>query len=385
MTVARAQPIQRAAAAAACAILLCTRAAFACDEDPARRGVDHLVRGEIEPAAAAFDAWGAREPEHPLLPFYRATVRLGAVEVASAATKSAAEATATAALEGVVARSRRELAATPGQPQWRLSLGLAQAFLARLYMKQKKWFDAYRNGRAARDGLAELVTAHPELEDAYLVLGLFEYHTGSVPAGLKWLIALLDFSGDRELGIRYLERATQHARAAAPEAARVLLREVKLPAPRACDYLPLARRMREDYAPNPQFSLALQQLYVTCGQPRAALAEHRRALRDYAARYAKYRTAFEKLALAIHRDLGDADAVEAVDTDAVQHRALAQAQALDVAGARAEAVTIYRWLSDAEEAPHDVKERALLHLDKPYRAPALRQATKDIVLKPACS
>lgn len=312
----------------------------ACESATPRRFIDLLTNMELSGAEKYLQQWEQREATLAELGFYRAMVLLAR---AKASSDDRREHLRQRALEGLLKWVDDSAGARVRSPSM-LTIGLAKAFIARIYLEQERWFKAYRFGKAARDELRALIQRNPDGEDAYLVLGLYEFYTGSVPAALRWLMALIDLSGDREKGLRYLERAVAHAPIAAPEAARVLIYELPLTAPEVCAYLPLLKEVRQRYPKNPLFTLRLQRVYRECGYPLQALEENRRAEKHFQSNHwLKRKLDWE--ALHTHRDLGNVEAIKLLRTqfrDASQVWSMAKAGALDVLGKHRQAETIYR-------------------------------------------
>ena len=330
---------RRAALLAALLLLWGVADLQACESATPRRFIDLLTNMEFSGAEKYLQQWEQREATLADLGFYRAMVLLAR---AKASNGDRREHLRQRALDELLKWVDENTAASMG-PSSMLTIGLAKAFIARIYLEQERWFKAYRFGKAARDELRALIQRIPESEDAYLVLGLYEFYTGSVPVGLKWLMALIDLSGDREKGLRYLERAVTHAPVAAPEAARVLIYELPLTPPEVCSYIPLLKEVRQRYPKNPLFTLRLQRVYRECGYPLQALEENRRAGKSFQAHWLKRKLDWE--ALHIHRDLGNVGAIKSLRTqfrDVSEAWLMAKAGALDVLGKHRQAETIYR-------------------------------------------
>ena len=152
----------------------------------------------------------------------------------------------------------------PHHQDWQLSLGMSQAFLGLVYMRLGEWLNAYHAGREGRDVLRIAVKNHPEIEDAYFVLGFYEYYTGNVPFYLAWLTWLVDLSGDKELGLKYIHRAIKHAPIFSPEASRLLLVQTYTNQGNACQRKELAHDMAKRYPKNEQFPWLEKQLSNIC-------------------------------------------------------------------------------------------------------------------------
>ena len=364
------------------------RPALACEVALARQVADFLVANKVEEAVTLLDEFAEQQPTQPMLALYRGAVLWAQAQNASKDDQPAAQQKAIDAMQGVIESDLQSLHDNPAQPERQLSLGIAQAFIARLYLQQKKWFKAYRYGRQARDGLRDLIETHPEQEDAYLVLGLYEYYAGSVSPFWKWFTALIDLSGDAQLGIQYIERAVQNAPVVAPEAARVLLTEIKRSPPQVCDYISLAHYMRDHYTANPQFSVRLQDLYIICGQPQKALDEAKQAKRLYLEKYPYMETLLDIRTLVAYRELGDMQYVEALAprfTSKPLIWTLNKAKTADLIGDRDAATDLYQALVDNENAPRWMHLQAQKYIDQPYQRFVTQIAEREINLSSNCS
>ncbi len=90
-------------------------------------------------------------------------------------------------------------------------MGSAYGLKGRWYGVQRRWFKAYTNGNKGRKLLRKAVKVNPELYDAYLGLGIFDYFADTLPGMLK-IPALLFISGDRARGISEVRLALEKGR-----------------------------------------------------------------------------------------------------------------------------------------------------------------------------
>jgi tetratricopeptide (TPR) repeat protein len=360
----------------------------------ARQGVDQLLHLEFDKADQTFARLARENPDYPLVGFLKASVYWVRAEAWQGEAKKAAWREAERRLEETIAHSEQMLEKKPNDVLWRLNLGMSQFFYARVQVEMQRLFKTIRYARAGRDVLRDLIKEHPDIEDAYFVLGMYEYIAGSVPRGLKWLTYLLDISGDRELGIKYLERATARARIMAPEAARMLLAAAALQPEYAapCKYLTLSRQMVSLYPENPHYSGANQLILVHCGYPDEALKENRRAFATYLKRFPDMTAPLNLVKLQVYPAIGAMDKIEEMAPLFAKkdyaHWYLAKAQTYDVIGERKKAKLMYREIVFAADNPDDstvfwetppdfVVEKAELYMQHPYRRPKPVKAAED--------
>ena len=320
-------------------------------EQYARKGVDQVINLEMDNARKTFALLENQFPGYPLLPFLSATVDWAEAEVSHGNKRDHLKEKAISAMMTAVRKAdsyiENQTVSQDGKiNEWRMTRGMANFFAARMYADGGHTIKAYRLGRAGRDELRELIEKNPDMNDAYLVLGMYEYIAGSIPRGLRWLATLFDLRGDRDLGVRYLERASARAPVLAPEAARMLLVAAGIlpETTRSCAYLPMAQYTRKRYPENPHYSVALQLLYVNCGYPAKALEETGIAEKKFLKDFPNMVEEFRVIRVYAYRDLGDVKKIKAMENQFKRDTSywnLVLAQAYDVVGERKKALSLY--------------------------------------------
>lgn len=231
----------------------------------ARQIVDQLMNREDAQAAQTLILLQKDYPNYPLLGFMKITPQWATAE--STYDKTIRLQTLQHILRLLtqsITLAKSQLEEHTDNAEWKLNLGLSQAFKGLVYMRQGKWLDAYQFGLAGRDTLRSLIKEKPNMEDAYIVLGFYEYYTGSVPIYLAWLTWLADLSGDKELGLQYIRRAIEHAPILSPEASRMLLAQTSTDKTNACQKLMLAQKMEQQYPRNELFPWLEKQMRPLC-------------------------------------------------------------------------------------------------------------------------
>lgn len=84
-----------------------------------------------------------------------------------------------------------------------MCLGAAYGLRARLYLSQHKWLKAYFEGKKGFKKMKTALKIDPELYDAYIGPGIYEYYAGTL-TGIIGILADLFISGDAKKGIEYL-------------------------------------------------------------------------------------------------------------------------------------------------------------------------------------
>ncbi len=229
----------------------------------ARAVVDALLDWNLPLAERRLDDWRRTSRRQAVIVLYEAIIEVARADYAPVRDTAKYD-LPLVRLEAAMAAADEVLAGSPDDFPARGAKATAQAIAGRLLMEQGRWIRAYRHGKAARNAIRALLRERPAFADGYLIMGLFEYFTGTVPAVVRWLALLVDFSGDRQRGIDYLERAVASAPVAAPQAADALLLEVDFHDGEACRYVPLARSMVGRYPRNPRYRAALRRLVRQC-------------------------------------------------------------------------------------------------------------------------
>jgi hypothetical protein len=231
----------------------------------ARQVVDQLMNIESKKAASTLQKLEYGFPDYALLGFMKiAPLWAEAESTYDETTRLNTLYMVMKQLKQNIKYAQSKISKHPNDPEWQLSLGLSQAFSGLAYMRLGEWLNAYYAGRAGRDTLRAVVQTHPEMEDAYFVLGFYEYYTGNVPFYLAWLTWLVDLSGDSELGLQYIHRAIKYAPVFSPEASRLLLLQTETTQDNACQRKKHAHKMAKRYPNNEQFPWLEKQLSNIC-------------------------------------------------------------------------------------------------------------------------
>ena len=231
----------------------------------ARQGIDQLMNTDLAAARQTFHQLETRFPDYPLNGLMQISIVWAKAELASEEKLREIFLDQSADTLGrYIHLARKKLVSEPKNRLWRLALGSSLAQFGLVSLRQNNFLQAFSSGREGRDILRQLIQEHPDVEDAYTVLGLYELQAGSVPPSLSWLTSLLDLSGDQELGLFYVNRAIKHAPLFAPEAARLLLKFYHPRQQESCIQQPLVKQMHGRYPKNPTFAWMNREMDITC-------------------------------------------------------------------------------------------------------------------------
>jgi tetratricopeptide (TPR) repeat protein len=156
--------------------------------------------------------------------------------------------------------------------------GMAEASSARLYALRGEYRNAARSGVRGREHLLRAKALDPDLADADLGLGLYNYYVDTLSAIARVLRFFMGIpGGSKQEGVRLLERAIAQGGLTTNIARFYLalnLHRYDQQYEKALDVLgPLV----EKYPANPLFQLARGDLYAKLGRKQQALACYRAA------------------------------------------------------------------------------------------------------------
>jgi len=155
------------------------------------------------------------------------------------------------------------------------ALGIAYGIEANYeFTVYKHWYAAIKAANKAKDYHSQLKKLDPDYHDANLVLGVYEYAVGSIPAAVKWLAFLVGYRGSKARGIELLHAAVRRGKLVTTDAAVLLAviynREKKYEYVRQ-----LLHTLSTYYPRNHLLRLEIARTYLNEGNEAAALAEYR--------------------------------------------------------------------------------------------------------------
>jgi len=255
------------------ALTLFSAALNACNVNPARVVMDSLLNLDVAKAEQGLQQWPRNKQNQYRHDLYNAMTTLVKSYNDGAGVNQHYKDEALKKLKKLIRKTQQAIDNEDGTVEIRFVNGMAEAYTSAILLSREKNMSAYNHSMAGRETLQELVNENPNMEDAYLVLGMFEYFLGSIPDDLKKKARIMGMAGDRDIGLSYLERAVENAPVSAPEAARVLLLETGLPDAEACRYRELSELMQSQYPANELLSVTARIIRLQCriaeaeGQP----------------------------------------------------------------------------------------------------------------------
>jgi tetratricopeptide (TPR) repeat protein len=156
--------------------------------------------------------------------------------------------------------------------------GMGDALVARIYALRGENRNAARAGVRARERLLRAVALDPNLADAYMGLGLYNYYADTLSAAARVLRFFMGIpGGSKQEGIRQLERAIAEGTLTPPEARFYLAINLHNYDQKYEQALQIVGPLAEKYSSNPLFHLIRGDLYAKLGRRELAEQSYRHA------------------------------------------------------------------------------------------------------------
>jgi tetratricopeptide (TPR) repeat protein len=168
-----------------------------------KKGIDAIYSVDIPEAVKNFSAALEKYPEHPYPHFGMAMTKWATLEYLEDESdpkldKEYADMTDKAIDVGLAWIKKH-----PGDANAYLCLGGMYGLRARLAVLQHRWIKAYFDGKKAISNTKMALKIDPELYDAYLGLGMYEYYADTL-SGVVKILAKFFLRGDAKHGIELL-------------------------------------------------------------------------------------------------------------------------------------------------------------------------------------
>jgi tetratricopeptide (TPR) repeat protein len=231
------------------------------------KGLDRLYNMRSEKAEALFQKIDARYPQHPVGPFLEGlnlwwTIMLDLTDTSH-------DDAFFELMDEVIERSEALLDENEDHFDALLFKAAAHGFKARLESNRSNWWSALRSGRRAIGPARKVAEIAPESNGDYVFgKGLYDYYTAIIeeeyPAvkAFTWMIP----DGDRERGLRLLERTARTGRYVKTEALYYLTQVHYLYEEDFQDARHYVRRLRQRHPDNPYFHNFEGRVYAKWGR-----------------------------------------------------------------------------------------------------------------------
>ena len=168
-----------------------------------KKGIDAIYSVDIEEARKNFELALNKYPDHPFPHFGIAMVKWATLEYLEDESNPALGKEYGDLTDEAIDTGQAWIKKHPGDANAYLCLGGMYGLRARLAVLQHHWIKAYFDGKKAISNTRRALKIDPELYDAYLGLGMYEYYSGTLPGVIKILAKFL-LSGDAQKGIEML-------------------------------------------------------------------------------------------------------------------------------------------------------------------------------------
>ncbi len=161
------------------------------------RGIDQLYNLNVDEASAVFDSVRRAAPDDPRGHFFGSIVHFWIYSL----TRNDREFNDFLnRSEDVITVCENLLDANDKDAVTKFYLGGIRGYRGMAYQLNNSLLKAVLEGRKGYGELREAVAQKPDLYDAQMGFGLFNYFAGKVPRGFSWIISLLGFEGDVDGG-----------------------------------------------------------------------------------------------------------------------------------------------------------------------------------------
>lgn len=127
------------------------------------------------------------------------------------------------AVQKAIQLGQERIAANARDPEALYALGVANVHRASYaYLVKKSWREALSGASSARKFHQRALEANPSLADALLLPSVHDYIVGSLPAWVKAVVFLAGFRGDKEGGLRGIERVAREGKSVQVEGQVIL-------------------------------------------------------------------------------------------------------------------------------------------------------------------
>lgn len=280
------------------------------------RGLDLLMDGDLDGAIELFQDIQRKDPQSPLgylleadamwWRIYYSTANLIDPDVFAATDLPATpyDAHFEDLLNATLSKSEARLRAREDVARHYLYQGMAYALRARLAGLRDKDLPTARAGKKMRTQLLKALELDPNLTDAYLGIGIYNYFVDTLSAIVKILRFFIGLpGGSREVGLRQLQLAAEKGELARAEAKFYLAKDFSRPNERQyAKSLKLFQELAREYPHNPLWPMLIGSLQCRMGHAQECERLYREVYQNTAGEKTEVQQALRRAAReALHR------------------------------------------------------------------------------------
>ena len=184
----------------------------------AQQALDSLYNRNPEAAAEIFKPWREKYPEHPVWLLWEG-MEMWWVVLEDLDNKSRDDEFYDT-MKRADYQAGRFLKNNDRHPDGLIVRAAANGYLARHQSNRKEWMSSLNHGRIAYQSQQAMAKILPELADNLIAEGIIKYYSAYLPEAYPFMKTMAWFlpSGDKEEGLRLLEKAAEESLFAGPEA-----------------------------------------------------------------------------------------------------------------------------------------------------------------------
>lgn len=255
----------------------------------AKEGLRRLYTGEPDAAIDIFRGMQRAQPQHPFGYLLEANARwwkmyCEACEIkwnlidAWKRERAPGDDEYLALADNAIRLAEAQLKRTPAA-EMHFYAGMGLALKARLHALRDERRPTARAGVKAREHLLAALRLDPQLADAYLGLGLYNYYVDSLPGIVKMLRFFMGIpGGSKKEGLAQLEKAIATGQWTQAEARFYLAKNLRNFEEKYAQAIEIITPMVEQYPRNPLFHLLLADFHAKLNHRDEATASFRTAL-----------------------------------------------------------------------------------------------------------
>jgi hypothetical protein len=219
------------------------------NRDEIEPGLTSLYNLDFNSAFGVFQAMIQKTPDDPTGYFALALAHWWQLEIRLGEYTNDEENQMLASINDAIDVAERTVQRSPNNAPAFLCLGGAYGLRGRWQATKHNWIRALLDGRRARRYQARALEIDPNLEDAYMGVGLFDYYVAALPK----IIQTLSFlgKGDKTRGLKELERAASKGLFSKTAAQLILIGIYTNTEKTPEKALEIARQLRAQYPSSP--------------------------------------------------------------------------------------------------------------------------------------
>lgn len=135
----------------------------------------------------------------------------------------------------------------------RFYLASVHGVLGRLYGVNRSWMSAFSSGKEGRNMMEEIIEENPDFVDAYLLVGMLNYYADRMGGITEFVASILGLSGDRYIGLEYLNKVEKEGAINNWQAAMMLIELYSRLEGNKFESLPLLEKLVNRFPNNKKF------------------------------------------------------------------------------------------------------------------------------------